>query len=101
MGLREIVGNPPSVDAAVREHIANLIERFLSNGALTQPVDAPPVVRHAFYLLLPSRATPSASSLVFSNWVKSSFPKKEASLAGAIELDDGWSRSGVGAVGLT
>jgi LysR family glycine cleavage system transcriptional activator len=65
-----------------------LIERFLSNGALTQPVDAPPIVRHAFHLLLPSGAMPSASSQVFSNWVKSSFPKKEASVAGAIELDD-------------
>jgi len=65
-----------------------LIERFLSNGALTQPVNAPPVVRHAFHLLLPRGATPSSSSEVFSNWVKSSFPKKEASVAGAIELDD-------------
>jgi hypothetical protein len=39
-------------------------------------------------LLLPRGATPSSSSEVFSNWVKSSFPKKEASVAGAIELDD-------------
>jgi LysR family glycine cleavage system transcriptional activator len=65
-----------------------LIERFLSSGALAQPVDAPPVVRHAFHLLLPSGARPSASAQIFSDWVKSSFPKKELSVAGAIEIDD-------------
>jgi LysR family glycine cleavage system transcriptional activator len=65
-----------------------LIEKFLSTGALIQPVDAPPLVRHAFHLLLPSGAMPSASSQVFSNWVKSSFAKKDTSVASAIELDD-------------
>jgi LysR family glycine cleavage system transcriptional activator len=64
-----------------------LIERFLSNGALVQPVDAPPVVRHAFHLLLPRGSMPSASSQIFSNWIKRSFPKNEARVAGAIELE--------------
>lgn len=38
-----------------------LIEKFLSNGSLIQPVDAPPVVRHAFHLLLPEMTLPSAT----------------------------------------
>ena len=52
-----------------------LIEKFLTNGALIQPVASPPVVRHAFYLLLPRRAKPSVSSRLFSSWVTGSFAK--------------------------
>jgi LysR family glycine cleavage system transcriptional activator len=65
-----------------------LIEKFLSNGSLIQPVAAPPIARHAFHLLLPRGLAPSASSQVFANWVKGAFPKKKNGTAGTIEFDD-------------
>lgn len=54
-----------------------LIERFLSNGTLVQPVDAPAVVRHAFHLLLPRSSIPSAAARAFADWIQASFPKTE------------------------
>lgn len=65
-----------------------LIERFLSNGSLIQPVDALPVVRHAFHLLLPRNSTLSLPAEAFAEWIKSSFPGKKALVDGMIEADD-------------
>lgn len=53
-----------------------LIERFLSNGTLIQPVKARPVVRHAFHLLLPLASKPSAAVQAFADWIKRSFPTR-------------------------
>jgi LysR family glycine cleavage system transcriptional activator len=63
-----------------------LVQRFLSNGTLIQPVNARPVVRHAFHLLLPRLSIPSAAAQAFADWIKGSFPAK-ASIEGKIELD--------------
>jgi LysR family glycine cleavage system transcriptional activator len=53
-----------------------LIEAFLSNGTLIQPVSVPPIVRHAFHLLLPQTSMPSAAARSFADWIKTSFPKR-------------------------
>jgi LysR family glycine cleavage system transcriptional activator len=50
-----------------------LIEKFLSNGSLIQPVDAPPVARHAFHLLLPKISLPSVAVRAFAEWIEASF----------------------------
>ena len=50
-----------------------LVARFLSNGTLVQPVDAPPVLRHAFHLLLPPETKLATSSQAFADWIKNSF----------------------------
>ncbi|WP_349962620.1 LysR substrate-binding domain-containing protein [Rhizobium sp. ZPR3] len=50
-----------------------LIEKFLSNGNLVQPVDAQPIVRHAFHLLLPKTTLPSMAVRAFAGWIKASF----------------------------
>ncbi len=52
-----------------------LIEKFLSNGSLVQPIDAPPVVWHAFHLLLPKISLPPAAVRGFAEWIKASFAK--------------------------
>jgi LysR family glycine cleavage system transcriptional activator len=65
-----------------------LMERFLANHALIQPVDVAPLVRHTFNLLLPKGRKPSAPVQAFSNWIKSSSLKKEAGGAAAIEPAD-------------
>lgn len=57
-----------------------LIENFLNKGSLIQPVDAPPIIRHAFYLALPKGTVP-ASSQVFSDWVVGAFPGREVRIA--------------------
>lgn len=50
-----------------------LIEKFLSNGNLVQPVDAEPIARHAFHLLLPKTTLPSVAVRAFAGWIKTSF----------------------------
>jgi LysR family transcriptional regulator, glycine cleavage system transcriptional activator len=50
-----------------------LIEKFLSNGSLIQPVEASPIVRHAFHLLLPKMSLPSPAVRAFAGWIKASF----------------------------
>lgn len=54
-----------------------LIEKFLSNEALIQPVDARPVVRHAFHLLSPRASIPTSAVQAFADWVKAAFPTDE------------------------
>lgn len=46
-----------------------LVARFLESGALIQPVDVPPVVRHGFHLLLPKATAPSTGAAAFADWV--------------------------------
>lgn len=62
-----------------------LVERFLSNGTLIQPVNVQPVVRHAFHLSLPRTSAPSASAEAFADWIKASFPAKRASARGGAD----------------
>ncbi|MBX5204137.1 LysR family transcriptional regulator [Rhizobium sp. NZLR1] len=57
-----------------------LIENFLNKGSLIQPVDAPPIARHAFYLALPKGTVP-ASTQIFSDWVIGAFPGREVEIA--------------------
>lgn len=64
-----------------------LIERFLGNGTLIQPVNARPVVRHAFHLLLPRASIPSEAVQAFADWIRGAFPMKKANIDGAIEID--------------
>lgn len=54
-----------------------MIDRFLSNGTLIQPVSAPPVERHAFHLLLPKSSMPSLAARGFADWVKGLFAEHE------------------------
>lgn len=63
-----------------------LIERFLSNGSLIQPVSATPVVRHAFHLLLPQNSTPPLAAEAFAEWVRTSFPQEKTAAEVVIEL---------------
>ena len=65
-----------------------LIERFLTNKTLIQPVNAPHVVRHAFHLLRPRASTLPLAAEAFAEWVKASFPNKKTVVDGAIELDE-------------
>ena len=58
-----------------------LITRFLQTGALTQPVDVPPIVRHAFHLVVPKGATLSKSSELFANWIEAAFSCETAHAA--------------------
>lgn len=51
-----------------------LIDRFLANGTLIQPVKVHPLVRHAFHLSLPLAAKPSPAVQAFADWIKESFP---------------------------
>lgn len=51
-----------------------LVERFLDSGKLIQPVAAPPVTRHAFYLSLPRGSAPAAACQAFADWIRSCFP---------------------------
>ena len=55
-----------------------LVQRFLSNGTLIQPVNARPVVRHAFHLSLPRLSIPSTAAQAFADWIKGAFPQKKA-----------------------
>jgi LysR family glycine cleavage system transcriptional activator len=64
-----------------------LVERFLSNGTLIQPVNAKPVIRHAFHLLLPRLSIPSAAAQAFADWIKGSFPAAKAGVEGEVELE--------------
>ncbi|WP_432350004.1 LysR substrate-binding domain-containing protein (plasmid) [Shinella yambaruensis] len=66
-----------------------LIERFLSNGTLIQPVSAPLVIRHAFHLLAPQNSTPPIAAEAFATWVKAAFPQLKISGEEAIEVDEG------------
>lgn len=63
-----------------------LVQRFLSNGTLIQPVNVRPVVRHAFHLLLPRLSIPSAAAKAFADWIKGSFPAQKEILEGNIGL---------------
>jgi LysR family glycine cleavage system transcriptional activator len=55
-----------------------LIERFLSNATLVQPVNARPLVRHAFHLAVPQVRMLSAAAQIFADWIKGSFGANEA-----------------------
>ncbi|TPI35841.1 LysR family transcriptional regulator [Mesorhizobium sp. B3-1-6] len=61
-----------------------LVQRFLSNGTLIQPVNARPVVRHAFHLSLPRLSIPSTAVQAFADWVKGSFPATRPSTEGEV-----------------
>ncbi|WP_429809073.1 LysR substrate-binding domain-containing protein [Ensifer sp. B1-9] len=65
-----------------------LIERFLANKTLIQPVNAPHVMRHAFHLLLPRASTPPLAAEAFAEWVKASFPTTRPLVEEVIELDE-------------
>lgn len=52
-----------------------LIERFLTSGLLIQPVDASPIVRHAFYLAVPRATKIPEAAKIFARWIESSFAK--------------------------
>ena len=62
------------------------------SGALTQPVDVPAVVRHAFHLVLPKGATLTKSSRLFANWIEAAFsgngrPTADGTAAPTIDIE--------------
>ncbi|MER8427896.1 LysR substrate-binding domain-containing protein [Mesorhizobium sp. M1403] len=54
-----------------------LIQSFLANRTLIQPVDVPPVLCHAFNLLTPRQTPKSNASKAFSDWIRGSFARHE------------------------
>ncbi|NGO55347.1 LysR family transcriptional regulator [Mesorhizobium camelthorni] len=50
-----------------------LIARFLASGSLVQPVLAPAVLRHSFYLVTPNNHRPSKAASAFCDWVRRAF----------------------------
>ena len=50
-----------------------LVERFLTSGSLVQPVLAPAVLRHSFYIVTPNNHRPSKAATVFCDWVRGAF----------------------------
>ena len=64
-----------------------LVQRFLANGTLIQPVNTRPVVRHAFHLLLPQQSTPSAAARAFADWIKANFPDGDPSTETRAEME--------------
>ncbi|WP_392692008.1 LysR substrate-binding domain-containing protein [Bradyrhizobium sp. RDI18] len=50
-----------------------LIDRFLANGTLVQPVLSPKVVRHAFHLVTPRHGIRSPAAGAFIDWITRCF----------------------------
>lgn len=50
-----------------------LMERFLSNRLLIQPLETAPVLCHGFHLVRPNRARESQASMLVGEWIKLTF----------------------------